>query len=238
MLLFIFQTFPVWITNLPRKLTEMLLFSPLLRPPLYCLFPLRQSPHILLGVVFTFPGASTHLGCTIAWLFTKISNHKHPPFLCMFTLFYKPTYNDMNVQISFLTRLSLWIRAAAWCVNYELQMFSTRCFVLNQALLYLKAKFNKTEYLKSPVVLLVKLLNHSPFTASQCQQNKTNNHAFSRGMKWRCCWHWSLKGSTSSRINAHTDKRSVIANTPLCLYNRSSVWKGMQEREMYFTHMD
>lgn len=75
------------------------------------------------------------------------------------------------------------MRAAAEHVNYELQMFTTRCFVLNQALLYLKAKFNKTEYLKSPVVLLVKLLNHSPFTSSQYQQNKTNNQAFSRGMK-------------------------------------------------------
>lgn len=95
------------------------------------------------------------------------------------SFYYKSTHDDVNAQISFLTRtMSLWMRAEAWCVNYELQMFSTRCFVLNQALLYLKAKFNKTEFLKSPVVLLVKLLNHSPFTASQCQQNKTNKRAF------------------------------------------------------------
>lgn len=90
---------------------------------------------------------------------------------------------------------------------------------------YFKAKFNKYEYLKSPVVLLVKLLNPSFLSAFQCQQNKTDNHSFSQGIKW-LCWHWSLKKSTW----AHTTQActqyytSASTNTPLhtcCIHTRT-----------------
>lgn len=44
-------------------------------------------------------------------------------------------------------------------------------------------KFNKYESLKTPVLLVVKLLNHFLLLALQCQQNKTDNHSFSQRTK-------------------------------------------------------
>lgn len=107
---------------------------------------------------------------------------------------------------------------------------------------YVEAKFNKDEYFKSTVALLVKLLNHSLLPAFHCQQSKADNHSFSQGVK-SLRWHWSLEKSTHG---THTEyNKSVRCEwkppSSFCTYTTKSATERRGKvcgREMYFTHID
>lgn len=107
---------------------------------------------------------------------------------------------------------------------------------------YVEAKFNKDEYFKSTVALLVKLLNHSLLPAFHCQQSKADNHSFSQGVK-SLRWHWSLEKSTHG---THTEYNKSVrcewkppSSFLLHIYNKISdrkAGKGMWERDVFYTH--